>query len=383
MEVKQIYNIVNTITSEVLGDSTVVAEDLSNIVDVGRAIFNSESLDKYVRKLVDHIGKVIFVDRKYSGSAPSVLMDGWEYGAVLEKISANLPNATENESWELTDGASYDPNIFTQPDVSAKFFEKKTTFEIPLSIVERQAKSAFSNAEQMNAFLSMLYTSVDNSATVKTDELIMRTINNFIGETFYNLDSAGDYSTGNTSAVNLLALYNERYDESLTAENAITDPAFIRFAVFTMGLYRSRMSKMSKLFNMGSMARFTPEDKLHFVLLSDFASAANVFLQSDTFHEEFTKLPTAETVPYWQGSGLGYDFDDVSSINVTTASGHSVNPTGIIGIMFDRDALGVCNVDRRVTTNYNGKAEFWNNWYKFDASYFNDFNENFVVFYVA
>lgn len=383
MEVKQIYNIVNTITSEVLGDSTVVAEDLSNIVDVGRAIFNSESLDKYVRKLVDHIGKVIFVDRKYSGSAPSVLMDGWEYGAVLEKISANLPNATENESWELTDGASYDPNIFTQPDVSAKFFEKKTTFEIPLSIVERQAKSAFSNAEQMNAFLSMLYTSVDNSATVKTDELIMRTINNFIGETFYNLDSAGDYSTGNTSAVNLLALYNARYDESLTAENAITDPAFIRFAVFTMGLYRSRMSKMSKLFNMGSMARFTPEDKLHFVLLSDFASAANVFLQSDTFHEEFTKLPTAETVPYWQGSGLGYDFDDVSSINVTTASGHSVNPTGIIGIMFDRDALGVCNVDRRVTTNYNGKAEFWNNWYKFDASYFNDFNENFVVFYVA
>lgn len=383
MDVKQIYQIVNTITSEVLGDSALVSEDLSNIVDVGRAIFNADSLDKYVRKLVDHIGKVIFVNRKYSGSAPSVLMDGWEYGAVLEKISAALPDATENESWELTDGASYDPNIFTKPDVSVKFFEKKTTFEIPLSIVERQAKSAFSNAEQQNGFISMLYMSVENSATVKTDELIMRTINNYIGETFYNLNSGGTYSTGNTRAVNLLTLYNTRYSEHLTAANAITDPAFIRFAVFTMGLFKSRISKMSKLFNMGGMSRFTPDDRLHFILLSDFAAAADVFLQSNTFHDEFTKLPNAETVPFWQGSGTGYGFSDVSAISVKTSSGHTVTPSGILGVMFDRDALGVCNIDRRVTTNYNGKAEFWNSWYKFDASYFNDFNENFIVFYVA
>ena len=384
MDVKQIYEIVNTITSEILGESAVVAEDLGNIVDIGRAIFNADALDKYVRKLVDHIGKVVFVNRKYSGSAPSVLMDGWEYGAVLEKVSAALPDATENESWNLTDGASYDPNIFTKPDVSAKFFDKKTTFEIPLSIVERQAKSAFSNAEQQNGFLSMLYMSVDNSATVKTDELIMRTINNYIGETFYNMNSGGTYSgAGNTRAVNLLKLYNDRYSESLSATNAITDPAFIRFAVFTMGLYKSRMSKMSKLFNMGAQPRFTPDDRLHFILLSDFAAAADVFLQSGTFHEEFTKLPTAETVPFWQGSGTGYGFSDVSGISVKTASGHSVTPSGILGVMFDRDALGVCNVDRRVTTNYNAKAEFWNSWYKFDASYFNDFNENFIVFYVA
>lgn len=383
MEVKQIYDIVNTITSEVIGDSIIVNEDLSNIVDVGTAIFNADKLDKYVRKLVDHIGKVIFVNRKYSGSAPSVLMDGWEYGAVLEKVSAALPSATENESWELTDGASYDPNIFTKPDVSVKFFDKKTTFEIPLSIVERQARSAFSNAEQQNGFLSMLYMSVDNSATVKTDELIMRTINNFIGETFYNLNSGGTYSTGNTRAVNLLSLYNTRYSESLTAANAITDPKFIRFAVFTMGLYKSRISKMSKLFNMGGQPRFTPDDRLHFILLSDFAAAADVFLQSDTFHEEFTKLPKAETVPFWQGSGTDYGFSDVSAINVKTADGHTVTPSGILGVMFDRDALGVCNIDRRVTTNYNGKAEFWNSWYKFDSGYFNDFNENFIVFYVA
>lgn len=383
MEMNQIYQLVNAATAEAVGDSVIVNEDLSNLVDVGNTVLNANSLDKYVRALVDHIGKVIFVNRPYSGSVPSVLMDGWEYGAVLEKVTAAMPQATENESWELEDATSYDPNIFTRPQVSAKFFNKRTTFEIPLSIVERQARSAFSNAEQQNGFLSMLYTSVDNSATVKTDELIMRTINNFIGETFYNLNSGGTYTTGNTRAVNLLTLYNTRYSKSLTAANAPTDPDFIRFAAYIMGLYKSRLGRMSTLFNMGGQARFTPEDRLHFILLADFAQAANTFLQSDTFHDEFTRLPAAEIVPYWQGSGTGYGWSDISALNIATADAHTVTPSGILGVMFDRDALGVCNIDRRVTTNYNPKAEFFNSWYKFDAGYFNDFNENFVVFYVA
>lgn len=383
MEMKQIYDLVNLATRETIGDSAVVNEDLGNLVDVGTAIMNANSLDKYVRSLVDHIGKVIFVNRKYSGAVPSVLMDGWEYGAILEKVATGLPDATENESWELQDGASYDPNIFTKPKATAKFFNKRTTFEIPLSIVERQAKSAFSNAEQQNAFLSMLYTSVENSATVKTDGLIMRTINNFIGETFYNLNSGGVYTTGGIRAINLLSLYNTRYSESLTAANASTDPDFIRFASYMMKLTKSRLRRMSKLFNMGGQERFTPDDRFHFVLLDVFEAGASVYLYSNTFHDELAKLPTAETVPYWQGSGTGYGFSDISSINVTTADGHTVTPSGILGIMFDRDALGVCNVDRRTTTNYNAKAEFFNSWYKFDAGYFNDFNENFIVFYVA
>lgn len=384
MEMKQIYELVNTATAETVGDSIIVNEDLSNLVDVGTAIMNANSLDKYVKSLVDHIGKVIFVNRKYNGAVPSVLMDGWEYGAVLEKVSSALPTATENESWELEDGASYDPNIFTKPSVLAKFFNKRTTFEIPLSIVERQVKSAFSNAEQKNAFISMLYTGVENSATVKTDGLIMRTINNFIGETFYNMNSGGTYTgAGNTRAVNLLKLYNDRYSQSLSAADAMSDKNFVRFAVYMMGLSKSRLRRMSRLFNIGGQDRFTPDDRLHFVLLDVFASGADVFLQSDTFHDEFTKLPAAETVPYWQGSGTGYAFSDISALNVKTSDGHTVTPSGIIGVMFDRDALGVCNIERRVTTNYNAKAEFWNSWYKFDAGYFNDFNENFIVFYVA
>lgn len=383
MTVAQIYDIINPITKEILGETAVVNEDLSNIVDIGKEIFDATDVDNYVKSLVNHIGRVIFVNRPYSGGAPSVLMDGWEYGSVLEKISAELPEATENESWELTDGASYDPNIFYKPKVSAKFFNKRVTFEIPMSFTERQVKESFSDAAQLNGFLSMLYNAVDKSMTIKIDSLVMRTINNMIAETLHDFSNTGDYTGTGIRAVNLLKLYNDDKGITLTAEKSIKDPDFIRFASYIMGLYMERLSKISSLFNIGGKDRFTPRDSLHVILLSDFAKASDSFSMSSTFHNEFVALPKGEIVPYWQGSGNDYSFSSVSSINVKTASGDTVNASGIIGVMFDRDALGVTNLDRRVTTNYNPKAEFFSNWYKFDAGYFNDMNENFVLFYVA
>ena len=384
MKVSQIYELVNSVQREILGEESILNEDLSNIVDIGTALFNASAIDAYVKSLVNHIGKVIFVNRPYSGSVPSVLMDGWEFGSVCEKISADIPEATENESWDLENGASYDTNIFYKPSVTAKFFNSKVTFEVPMSFTEKQIKQSFSSAEQLNGFLSMLYNAVDKSMTIKIDSLVMRTINNMIAETIY-----ADYQGASTStksgvrAVNLLKLYNDKFSTSLTAEAAVTNPEFVRFASYTLGLYSDRLSKISTLFNVEGKARFTSADYLHVVLLSDFAKAADAYLQSDTYHNEFTKLPNAETVPYWQASGTGYDFESVSKIDIKTASNNTVSQTGILGIMFDRDALGVTNLDRRVTTNYNPKAEFYTNWYKFDAGYFNDLSENFVVFFVA
>lgn len=384
MEVQQIYQLVNNATESILGETAVLSEDLSNIVDIGTSVFNSNAVDNYVHSLLDHIGRMVFVNRPYSGGAPSVLMDAWEYGSVLEKVRSEMPEATENETWELVDGQSYDPNIFYQPQVSAKFFNKRVTFEVPRSITEKQVKESFSNREQYNAFVSMLYNDVDKAMTVRTDSLIMRTINNMIGETLYDFSSSGAYG-GSTSAtvVNLLYEYNTKFSASLTPSAALTEPAFLRYASMRMSMYITRMSKISSLFNIGQNARFTPSELLHVVLLDEFASAADVYLQSNTFHNNFTELPNHEIVPFWQGSGLSYNFTDTSSINIKTASGHDVSASGIIGVMFDRDALGVSNYNRRVTSQYNGKAEFFNNWFKMDAGYFNDMDENFVVFIMA
>ena len=384
MEVSQVYQFVNSATAEAIGDSAVLQEDLSNIVDIGTAIFNASAFDKYVKSLVNHIGKVIFVNRPYRGSAPSVLMDAWEYGSVVEKICSEMPDAVETEDWELQDGASYDPNVFHQPVAEAKFFNKMTTFEIDRSITERQVKQSFSSATQLNAFVSMLFNEVEKSMTVKNDALIMRTINSMIGETVYNAFSGSAITgAGNARAVNLLSRFNTQYSKSLNAQTAILDPEFIRYAAYYMGLYTDRLTRMSTLFNVGGKQRFTPKDLQHIVMLSEFRTAADVFLQSSTFHDDYTKLIGAETVPFWQGPGTDYAFGSTGKIDVVTPSNHEQTVTGVLGVIFDRDALGVMNFNSRVTTNYNAKAEFTNYFYKRDARYFNDLNENFVVFYIA
>lgn len=396
MEVNQIYTLINSVSGEVLGRTDIVTEDLTGIVDLGTEVFNQNAVDNYVKSLVNHIGKVVFVNRHYAGKVPSVLMDAWEFGSVLEKISADVPEAEENDTWNLKDGKSYDQDVFHKPTVSAKFFSSKVTFEVPVSITERQVKESFSNAAQLNGFISMIYAAVEKSMTIKADALIMRTINNMVAETVladaqaFGAAAAGDMTGADLSGastarcVNLLKLYNKKTgaETPLTAAKAITDPDFIRFASYVMGTYADRLQSISTVFNVGGKERFTPKDMLHVVLLSDFAKAAQTYLYSDTFNRGDVLLPQAETVPFWQGSGKNYEFASTGNINIKESGGKAVEISGVLGVMFDRDALGVCNLDRRVTTNYNAKAEFFNNYYKFDAGYFNDTNENFVVFFI-
>ena len=396
MEVKQIYKLINSVSGEVLGRTDIVNEDLTGIVDLGTEVFNQSAVDNYVKSLVNHIGKVIFVNRPYAGKVPSVLMDAWEFGSVLEKISADVPEAEENDTWDLKNGQSYDQDVFHKPTVTAKFFNSKVTFEVPVSITERQVKESFSNAAQLNGFISMIYAAVEKSMTIKADALIMRTINNMVAETVladaqaFGAKAEGDMtevdlaSASTARCVNLLKLYNDKTGAStkLTAAKAITDPDFIRFASYVMGTYADRLQSISTVFNVGGKERFTPKDMLHVVLLSDFAKAAQTYLYSDTFNRGDVLLPQAETVPFGQGSGRNYEFASTGNINIKESGGKAVKISGVLGVMFDRDALGVCNLDRRVTTNYNAKAEFFNNYYKFDAGYFNDTNENFVVFFI-
>ncbi len=403
MQVTQLYTLINNVTKEILGDTAVVNEDLSNVVDIGKSIFDQTSVDNYVKKLVNHIGKVIFKDRVYAGGVPSVLMDAWEFGSVLQKVSMALPEATENESWKLVNGQQYKQDVFTAPKVESKFYNSKVTFEIPMSFTELQVKDSFSSREQLNGFVSMITTGVENSMTVKLDALIMRAINNMTGETLVAGIGSGtvgaktlDFSKTSGRAINLLKLYNDQAAtaDKVTVANALTNYKFIKFATYTMGIVADRMSKISKLFNVGGKERFTPADMRRCVLLSDFSKAAVTYLQADIQSPEMVALPAHDPVPYWQGSGTDYQLFSTGIIDIKTASGENVKVpaegagagkknAAILGVMFDRDAVGVANLDRRTTTAYNAKAEFYNNWYKMDAGYYNDLNENFVVFFIG
>lgn len=388
MTVQQIYEIANDMTKEILGQTDLVKEDLSNIVDIGTQIFDATSTENAAHSIMDKIGKVKFVIRPYNGRVPGVYRDAWEWGSAMEKIQADLPEAEENESWSLNDGESYDQNLYYAPHVSEKFFNSKVTFEIPRSITDIQIKSSFQSATQANSFWSMLLNETQKSLGIKTDALVMRTINNFIATTIDAEFSGGSGITGHTGTrvVNLLYLYNTAYSKNIGFSAAIIDPDFIRFATFTIARYMERMSKPSDIFNLGSKVRYTPKELQHLVLLSDFAEASKIFLQSNTFHDDLVKINAGrglEEVPFWQGSGTGFADDKISKIDVTIKKGSStqdVATAGVLAVLFDHDALGVANLNDRVTSHYNAKGEFTNLWYKTDGSYFNDFNENGIVF---
>lgn len=383
MDVKQIYTLVNSITQELIGDSGLIKEDMSNLVDVGSSVLANNS-DNYVKALSNRVGKTIFNSDVYKPSlVPNVMRDSWEYGSILQSVNAVIPDAASNESWDLTNNQDYSPNIFYKPSVSQKFYNKRCTFEINMSFTEKQVKESFNSQTELNSFINMLYQTVENSFAIKAESLVQRAINNAIAETV-------KHETGVSNSlifVNLLDKFlTERGvngNSALTAANCLQSVDFLKYIAFQILRYRDLLKSPSKLFNTDGVLRFSNAENINTVMVSEVFQRINVFLESGLFNPEKLSLTNIFTIPYWQGSGTGFAFDDISMIKVKTASGTDITQSGIIGVMFDKNSVGVCNSEKRVTTNYNPRAEFYTNFYKYDCQYFNDLSQNCVVFYVA
>ena len=376
MLITQTKEILHTIATEMLGpDNTIVTENLENLQDIGNVLITQQNVDTYVKKLVDKIGKVVFKNRLLNSTAPSLLVDSWEYGAILQKVRMKLIPAEENDAVKLVDGQSYNQDVFHQPTVSATFYSKEITFEVPISYTTEQLKSSFNSESELNGFYNLLETTVQNSLTVKTDALIMRTINYRIGKT---------YTKGlESQKINLLAGYNKVSGGALTVANCFHDEGFLKYAISEIKNYQDRLKLPTSVFNDKKEEAFTPVQNQKLVLLSDFKNTVDTHLIPVVQNSENLAL-SCETVPYWQGSGKTFSFADISKIDVTLdSSTEKAQVGGIVGILFDDEALKVGNLNQYVTTNYNAKGDFYTNYYKEQSGFFVDLAENFVIFYVG
>lgn len=397
MKINQIYDLMNAVTKEDLGLTAVINEDLSNVVDYGKEVFSTGvTYDTFTGKLVDRITKMIFVERKLAGNSLALYRSNFEWGAIVSKVTVNsLPEAQKNETWELKDGASYDPYLVKKPDISVKMFDEKVTFEIQLTITDVQLRSAFLGPDQLNSFVTMLWTAVSNSLTVKMESLASKTVTSFVLETLANefpSVSDNDYSASTgVKAINLLKLYNTDYGltgtDALTKDNCLLSASFVRYASYVISKTLSRMTKISCLFNIGSKPRFTSKDKQHLIVLSDLASSSKIFLESDTYHNELVSLgDNYVEVPYWQGSGTGYALSSVANIHGEIKVGDSnkeISISNVLAVAFDHDACGFYMDHHRVTSAYNPKGEYTNYFDKTEVGAFRDGNENFIVFFAA
>lgn len=386
MDVKQVSTILKTVLDEMTGQDNIVSEDLSNIVDLGDTLKNlvddNKTLEKFVGSLHDHIGRIVFADdREYEPISYGLMRDAWEYGGLKEKVYIDLPEPSDNGTWGLEAGEKYDDIlVYSPPNVTAKFFDKMTTYSIPMSYAaDRVIATAFSSAEQMSAFFGAIENRIRTAYNFYNSALELRTLNNITLEK----NKVG-------KVINLLAVYNAEghLGESLpitSKELAINNKNFLRFAAGYIAKMSDFMTTLSTQFTDGGFPRQSPNKYQKVYYLSEFARNVEIYSESDTFHNEFVKLIDGRRVPCWQGvkyESNVFDFEQCATVLGKPASGAD-SPAyveGVVCVIIDRDAAAVCCQNYRVTSFYNAGNETIKYYHKWDARYLNDMNENALVF---
>lgn len=371
----QIYEFLEGIYKEVTGQEGVVKEDLSNISDVGATLLSANYREPYTNSLLNRIGRMVFVDRPYKGFAPNIIREAWEYGSIMSKSRVKDFTPTANMAWNLIPGESVDQFVYTPPTVQTTLYNQMVAWEIDCSFLDDQLKQSFTSAAEYDRFISMIVTQIQNSEVQQIDSLVMRNVNAMAGRRIYR----------NIAVVDLLAGYNATVSSPITAAEAATNKDFARYTAYQILLYKDRMKAKTAAFceNEEGYTTFTPAEYLHLVLLSDFAKSIDVYLQSDTYHNDFTEIGSYETVPFWQGSGTTFALADTSAIYAELPGingNQTVDRNYVLGIMFDRDACGIINERRNVAVSYNNRGRYWNNFYQVETRLFTDPAENCIVF---
>ena len=375
-KVEQIYTLVNETAKESMGEKAITVKDVSSLIALGDSVLSSEAdTENFLNTLVDRIARTVFSVRRYETDTEGMVRHPFEFGCIVQKIYVDMPEAKQNNSWEIgKDG--YTP-VFApviKPTAKQKLFKGITTWEVDVTIPDYMLRTAFLNETSMATFIDAIFTAMDNMITLALENNANLTRSSFIARKLKGGKPCG--------AINLLHEYNTLTSASLTVESAMMNAEFLAWASRAINLWVKRMSKMSVLFNEEGYKRHTPKDKIVVNLLQDFTSACDTILGANTFHDELVKLPMYDSVAYWQGAGESFDFDDTSAINIKIDESNTITKKGIIGIVYDYEAMGVTLNERRSTSERNNHDEYTNYYNKANIGYFNDMSENGIVFYL-
>ena len=395
MKVTDASLIVNELYAEMTGKKDVTTVDSSNIVDIGADIqATGIGVDVVYKKLSDKVGKVVIRNKVYEGKFVSIFRDGWEFGNMLQTLRVKSVDAVADPSYNPVSGQNYPLTQYDALDVKQKFYKDFDNFQITYWRPTDQLWSAFNSMDEMTRFLTGIEIAIKNGITKRLQGLAKVAISNMIAQTLRAEFPEGNYSADSKlKAVNLLHLYNAGKAEgaTLTAENCRDSQDFLRFAAKTINNWHDRIQDMSVLFNIDGEEEFTKAEDVNLVLLSTFANDIkyNLYNAPGQFNYDLMQLPGYETVPYWQGSGTSYDEGVIGEIHQTIKTGadaedtDTIEATGIVGVMFDKEAVAVNCERKKVTTFYHPDLDQTKFFDKYLGQYINAFDKNFVVFYIA
>ena len=363
MTTDHIYTLVNSIAAQSTGHSGIVACDTSTLVSLGNAVLSSSSnTEAFISTLLQRIGRTIMDYRRYRNRFSDMVLNDFEYGKILQKIKVVMPEAVDDPTYDLVDGQSEDPWTVYKPGAIQKLFVKRTPYMFAQTISRKALQEAFLSPEAMGGFISSVMGEMRNAVEISLENLGRLTINNFIAETANKIDLVTEWNS---------------FGNSLTASTALLDKDFLAYAIRRINEVFDLMQSMTEMFNDGSVARFTPRGDMRVKLVSPFVRAAETVVQYAAFNEELVSVDaTYMKVPFWQSPQTPMDLEvDRASDQADTAI------SNIIGIVHDRDALGIYQIDEEVnTTPLNAKARYYTTYMHEEQLWFNDLSESFVYF---
>lgn len=365
METTQIYALVNSVYSQMAGVTPVTATDVTGLIAMGDSILSSgTNTEAFMNTLVQRIGRTIISYRKYTNKLSGLMLDDFEWGAIVQKIKVVMPTATDDKTYELTDGESVDMYIVSKPEVQQKLFVSRTPYSFFITIQKQTLKEAFMSETAMGSFVSAIFGEVQNKLEIVMEDLGRTCMCSFMGAI-----------NGETNrVVNLVSDYNALTGESLTADTALFSSPFLRYAMRILQTISKKMETMSELYNDGSVARHTPIALQRYCALVDFNEALATVVQWQAFNEKYVSKATTIEIPYWQGAQT----PDKISI---TRDGVTTTIENVIAFIHDRDALGMYKREEDVlTTPFNASGRYSNTFWHEQELWFNDISENGVIF---
>lgn len=369
MAEKQIYDIVNSVNEQTMGLTDLTVVDEQGLISLGQKVLTTNGLaDTWLNSLAQRIGKTIISFREYKSKYSDMVLDSMQWGNIVQKIKVSMPEATKDESYDLIDGKSVDMYKVANPKVTQSFFTSETPYQFYVTVKRTQLKEAFTSETSMNGFIGAIYGEVQNAIELSLENLARNCINNFIGE-----------KVNKAKQVNLLDMYNTETGDTLTAKTCLHNKDFLAYCVSRINLYSKYMENMSTAYNDGTQTRHTPKSLQHLRVLEDFESRLETVVQYQAFRDNYVKLNNYHTTSFWQS------VKKPSEINVNISSdGTAVTYSGILAVLYDRDALGLYKKDSwNSTTPFNSAGGYYNTYYHHKELYFNDLSENFVVFVIA
>lgn len=377
--------ILNTIVNNATGKTDLTPVNAATFISLANTAAKIP-IDPLLSALTTTLSKTIFSIRPYSRKFKGIFHDNVKFGNHTRKINIADSDWQKDERYDLTDGASVDMYKVKKPAILQMNYYGQNIVERQVTIFRDQLNVALSSEEEFQRFITMVMTNASDQIEQAHESCARMTVANFMAAKISGYKDA--------TVINLLTEYNTLTGGSLKAADVYKPDNFVPFVKWAFARIKNvsdMMTERTQMFHENvsgkEISRHTPYSKQKMYMNAQFMNEVSTMVLADVFHDDRYKLIDYERVGYWQNpknpTAIHLDTVARTGLDGTVSAGEESDVTGVIGCLFDEEALGVTTFNEwSAPTPFNAKGGYTNIFWHFNDRYYNDFTENGVVFVI-